>query len=342
MAMMVSLTAVLVLFSAPSRAQSPQQPETKSRASHSPNSTSASKYSTESLIARLKSGSFLNDDAPLYDMKDPRILSAYNQAVKQTPPHVIFRDTSSWEEIEGAVTEHLRKHGSGALVVISGSATHIYGAIPHLEKTSAIRYISATPIKLSIAAVQRDGASMDKSEGKALSDIKVQMGRNIGALKILGYHNIQSFLADRAKVYAAKNIVVGVEETGLHTVYDRGSWEDKAEIYTALKAFVAQAKPTSVLYIEESLNVPEKQADYAEPGMKRFLDGEKWQKKEFGFPRRPWDDFLIDTKNKGIPVAFAAFGLRADKQPQPEFERALRLDKADLKKALQTGSANKP
>jgi hypothetical protein len=255
---------------------------------------------------------------------------------------VIFRDTSSWEEIEGAVTEHLRKHGSGALVVISGSATHIYGAIPHLEKTSSIRYISATPIKLSIAAVQRDGASMDKSEGKAFSDIKVQMGRDIGVTKTLGYNDIQSFLADREKARGAKNVIVGVEETGLHTVYNRGSWEDKAAIYTALKAFVAQVKPTSVLYIEESLDVPEKQTDYAEPGMKRFLDGEKWQKKEFGLPRRPWDDFLIDTKNKGIPVAFAAFGLRADKQPHPEFERALRLDKADLKRALQTGSAPKP
>lgn len=317
------MAVVMALFSTSTRAKPPQQ------SANPP----APRYSTDDLIARLKLGGFLNDSSPLYDMKDPRIVNTYAEAVKTTSPYVIFRDTSSWEEIEGAVTKHLKKHGSGALVVISGAATHIYGAIPRLEKTASIRYLSTTPIKLSIADIQRDGASLDKSETKALADIRVQMGRNIGVLRTLGYRDIQSFLADRAKARDARNVIVGVEETGLHTVYNRGAWEDKAAIYKALTEFVDLAKPTSILYIEESLDVAEKQADYAEPGMKRFLESEQWQKKELGLPRRPWDDFLIDAKNKGIPVFFASFGILDDKQPHPEFEEALRQDQTALEKA---------
>lgn len=266
----------------------------------------------------------MNDHSPLFDLKDPRIMDAYDQAVKRTSPHAIFRDTSSWEEIEGAVSEHLKKHGPGALVVIAGAAPHIYGAIPRLENAESVRYISATPIKVSIADFQRDRGSSKVSEAEALEDIKIQLSRTIGVLKTIGYDDIQSFLADRAKIRGAKNTIVGVEEIGFHSVYSRGLWEDKVAVYDALKEFVERAKPTSVLYLEEALDVAEKQADFAEPGMKRFFKNERWQKKELGFPRRPWDDFLIDAKNKGVPLAFAAFGIRDDKQPDLEFEKLMR------------------
>lgn len=326
MAMRVLLTVILALLSRPLQAEhAPSQPLANPPSnSHSRGVLPVSAYSAEDLVARLRSGGFLNDDSPLFDLKDPRIMDAYDQAVKRTSPHAVFRDTSSWEEIEGAVSEHLKKHGPGALVVISGAAPHIYGAIPRLENAEAVRYISATPIKASVADFQRDRGSSQISEAAALADIEIQLGRTIGVLKTIGYDDIQSFLTDRAKVRGAKNIIVGVEEAGFHSVYSRGLWEDKAAVYDALKEFVERAKPTSVLYLEEALDVAEKQADFAEPGMKRFLKNERWQKKELGFPRRPWDDFLIDAKNKGVPLAFAAFGIRDDNQPDLEFEKLMR------------------
>ncbi|UPT72999.1 MAG: hypothetical protein M0D55_13965 [Elusimicrobiota bacterium] len=232
----------------------------------------------EKLIAGLKKERRLNDGAPMFDMRDPRLGRIYEEVIKKSTPIATSRDRTSWDEIEEAVSAHVQRHGHGALIVVSGASAHIYGAIPRLEKSASVRYVSATPFKLSVADIHNDPVRSHRTVAEALTNIRVQMERITGVVKTIGYDDASSFLADRAKVRDFRNLIVGVEETGLHDLYDRGAMEDKAAVYRLLQAFVGRAKPTSVLFIEEDLDVAQKRAVYAQPGMQGFLESEERDK----------------------------------------------------------------
>ena len=248
--------------------------------------------SIDRLISLFKKGGYYNLPSPLYELSDPQVFRLYSHLQSTTSPHVIPPDTSSWMEIKQAIKDHIAKYGDGALIIISGAAAHIWGAIPELEKDFGIRYISVTPRKLTPENVKRKVLYINTNE-EALDLIGNQMKRSLGVVKYLGYDSIEAFLQDRTDG-AAGNIVVGIEETGLHEMYSDidFSKNPKTPIYEILKRFIDEIQPTSILYIGEDLCV-ETFYESLEKG---------------GCSDSPLWDFIRHAVRYGIPIEFGKFG----------------------------------
>ncbi|MBI4677309.1 MAG: hypothetical protein HY748_06975 [Elusimicrobia bacterium] len=251
------------------------------------------------LIDNLKNGGFLNDGLPLYDLKDPTVKRQHDDAILKTPAHSSIRDKAGWKDIKAAVARHVAKHGPGTLIVLMGAGVHMYGAVPELEKTAGVRYVSATPLKLKFADIQNPGRKLAGSEAMFL--LRNQIDMSIGAVKELGYKNLQSFLAARSLVKKPANIMVGVEETGLHHLYDRFDRFEKSLLFGILEIYVAQARPTSILCLVESWEGEGAPAIFSDERMARFLRNKDRSEGD------PWEDFIIASKQLGIPVYLGGF-----------------------------------
>ncbi|MGD9276822.1 MAG: hypothetical protein PVJ67_06650 [Candidatus Pacearchaeota archaeon] len=261
------------------------------------------------LERELQERGFSNSDNPLFNLSDDRVNSVYQRLQTDTKAEAISRDTTSWDEIKECVESHVSQYGDGALVIVSGAAPHIWGAIPYLEQRVGARYISATSHKLGIDLVANedtmikfDKGTKEDKEQKALDAIQVQMKRDLGVARNLGYDTIEAYLADREKVQNPRNVIFGAEETGLHTLY---FGERDEQLHKVLLDFVNEAKPKSILYIHEDLNVEGMRRDF-ENGKPEFMG------------RLPRDEIFDYAKSQGIPVEFGAFGHR-DRQSFGDF-----------------------
>jgi len=265
------------------------------------------------LERELQERGFSNSDNPLFDLSDERVRSVYQMLQTNTGAEAISRDTTSWDEIKECVEGHVSQYGDGALVIVSGAAPHIWGAIPYLEQQVGARYISATSHKLGIKLVANGDTMVKSNEGikekgeqEALNSIQVQIRRDLGVARNLGYDTIEAYLADRSNVQTLRNVIFGAEETGLHHLY---SGERNKQLYDVLLDFVKEAKPKSILYISEDLNVQVIRSDF------------ETRKPEF-MERLPRDKIFNYAKNQGIPVEFGAFG-RRDRENFAKFLKVL-------------------
>ncbi len=253
------------------------------------------------LKKELQEGGFSNSDNPLFDLSDERVRSIYQRLQTDTKAEAISRDTTSWDKIERCVESHISQHGDGTLVIISGAAPHIWGAIPYLEQKVGARYISATSHKLGIDSVANeanmiifDKGTKEDKEKKALDSIQVQMKRALGVARNLGYDTIEAYIADRGNVQNPRNVIFGAEETGFHGLY----FGERAEqLYRVLLDFVKETKPKSILYIREELIV-ENTRRYFEEGKPSYME------------KQPRDEIFDYAKSQLVPVKFGAFGNR--------------------------------
>ncbi|PIU75685.1 hypothetical protein COS75_02955 [Candidatus Pacearchaeota archaeon CG06_land_8_20_14_3_00_35_12] len=144
----------------------------------------------ERLESELKERGFSNSDNPLYDLSDKRIMSVYQKLQTDTKAEAVSRDTTSWDEIKECVESHMSQYGDGALVIISGAAPHIWGAIPYLEQKVGARYVSATSQKLGVdlivnekLSIKFDKGTKEEKEQKALDLIQSQMKKRFSCCK---------------------------------------------------------------------------------------------------------------------------------------------------------------
>ena len=262
-----------------------------------------------SLLEReLQEGGFSNLDNSLFDLTDERLRLAYQELKTTTKPEAYSRDTTSWDEIREFVGAHTY-HTSGTIIIVSGAAPHIWGAIPDLEKMVGARYISATSHKLGVDLVANedlmikfDNETPEQKSRKALDKIQVQMRRALGVVKSLGYDTIEDYIADRNNAQNPRNVILGAEETGLHGLY-LGKRDD--QLHKVLFSFIKKVKTTSILYIHEDLNV--------ENMRRTFEKGSSIRDK---IPR---DEIFDYAKTKSIPIEFGAFGHRDRKDYEIDF-----------------------
>ena len=231
---------------------------------------------------------------PLYDLSDGRIKSLYDALQKETGSSVIYRDTSSWGEITEAVKQHISKYGDGALILIEGASPHIFGALPRLKDENGTRYVSATALKLNLDSLKQEDTTI-RNEQEALKVLGTQMRRDLGVVKYLGKRNIEDFLSDMKNIENPKNIILGFEETGEHSLY---CGEAKKPLYDTLLNVIQESgiKPKSILYIEEDLNVDHMKKKYARGDLLH--------------ERLPRGKLFAWAKKYDVPVEFGAFGIR--------------------------------
>lgn len=258
------------------------------------------------LAAELRRSGFMNEMKPLFDLDSPEVLSAYTASARETTAHATSRDTTSWKEIQDSVSKHLSQHGDGTLVVLCGAAFHIHGAIPDLEQSASLRYLSTTPIKLDLEDVRIDDPN--RPADKTLGTLRLQMDRANGVAKTLGYRDLLAFMEARARFTEGRNIAVGIEETGLHSIYLRQKGRSQRRLYSVLKAFLKKSPPKSILFIRENFSAGEMEARFTETDMKAFQAADR-SRISPGPERVPWEDFLIFAKGLGIPISFGAFGI---------------------------------
>lgn len=253
------------------------------------------------LERKLQERGFSNLDNPLYDLSDEKVRVAYQKLQTDTKAEAISRDTTSWGEIKECVEDHVSRYGDGTIVIISGAAPHIFGAIPYLKQRIGARYVSTSSHKLSVDLIMSKSVRLELDKGtdeekatKALNSIKVQMKRGLGVVKKLGYDTIEAYIADMSNVQNPRNLIFSAEETGLHEIY---LGERNEQLHKILLDFIKRTKPTSILYIREDLNVEGIRNDFenGKPSFKRKL---------------PRDEIFDYAKSQGIPVEFGAFGHR--------------------------------
>jgi len=250
------------------------------------------KEKVELLERELKKEGFSNLVNPLYNLSDERVKSVYQNLQKYVKPKAILRDINSWYEIRNCVEAHIQKYGDKALIIIDGAAPHIWGAIPYLEKKVGARYISATAYKLSIdLLIGEDYTKNDREtkERKALDEIQIQMERDLGVVRNLGYNTIEDYIADRNNIQNPRNIIFGAEELAPHIIY---CGRRKDELYTILLDFLKNIDVTSILYIEEDLHVNNIRMDFENNRLGDI----------------PQDKIFKHAKYQGIPIEFGAFG----------------------------------
>lgn len=257
--------------------------------------TSAYHYLVDDFTAR----GLHNLQSPLFDFTDSTIGQAYEEAKNSAVPRVFPQDVQSNYEIVDAVKRHLAQYGDRSLIIISGAGVHIWGATNTLEDKFDAEYISITPEKLDLEDVMdseiflRDETPSEKIE-KASAN--VQLTRALGVVKHMGYRDLEDYMRAISDFDGAKNIVVGMEETGLHDQYGN---QDKKPIYRTLTAFIERFKPNSILYIGEDL--------FSENMRRDFKNGNLTQTDFNGDPYYR-TQFLNRARGLNIPVEFASFG----------------------------------
>lgn len=238
---------------------------------------------TDAAISSLE----MNLHKPLFNLSDPKTKSIYETLLNKTQANAISRDITSWTEITSAVQTHLDKNGNGALIIIEGASTHIWGAVPKLEKFGC-RYIEAPLLSLD---------AQSKSMGKkiGIEGITVQLKRDIGVVKYLGFNNIEDFIGARRKLQNPFNVIVSFEETGYHEIY---ASKDDSPQYNILKKYLLDYKPTSVLFIGEDLFVDNFRKDINEYRATGHMDNSDM----------PRNRFIMAAIDQKITVELGAFG----------------------------------
>lgn len=256
-----------------------------------------------------------NTESPLFDFNDPTIQEVYDKAKGTAVANVIPRDIQSNKDIVNAVSRHLSQYGNISLIIISGAGCHIWGATPTLEDRFDAEYISITPKKLNLGNVMNSGDySGNKTEPerieKAKKSVSVQLIRDLGVVRHMGYRNLEDYMKNISNFDGAKNIVVGMEETGLHEQYSN---QDTKLIYQTLSSFIEQFKPKSILYIGEDLFSENMRRDFDNGTLTQtdFLTGEPYYQTQF----------LNRARGLNISVEFASFG----RQRTPSLTDRLKL-----------------
>ncbi len=229
---------------------------------------------------------------PLFDITEPQTGLIYRELQNEVGPQAISRDITSWTEIQTTVLNHVSKYGDNALIVIEGAAPHIWGAIPMLEKEAGCKYIQAPT--LALALNKGLGDAIGKVDPERLA---VQMTRDLGVVKYLGARDIEHFINERNAGTQNRNLIIGMEETGLHGLY---TTEHAAGPYEDIIKYVREYSPKSVLYIHEDLNV-----ENIKSGLNRYKETGQLGS---GWSILPRDKFLATAIDLGVPVEFGAFG----------------------------------
>ncbi|GEM_PF-3408838 len=208
------------------------------------------------LVGEFKRKGLHNLNSPLFDFSDKEVRQAYKR-MRNTPPGVIQRDLDLAGEIEQSVERHLDSYGDRSLVLISGAAFHIYGAVGNLERRFGVEYLSMTPKKLGFSDVILHNTflrieSPEEEARAAIETTGIQLRRAIGVVKYYGYADLRDFVRRASRVNGAKNIAVGIEETGLHDLYTE---KEMVPVYEVLGEFIDRFKPRSLLYLREGFQL---------------------------------------------------------------------------------------
>ncbi len=203
------------------------------------------------LTEELKRKGLHNLDSPLFDFSDEEVREAYSRAVKRGGM-IHNRDFEGKDKIETAAEGHLYTYGDRALILISAAAFHIYGAVEALEERFNAGYISMTPKKLKFSDVLEHnkmfGYTAEFELDKARETLEIQMRRANGASIRFGYRDLFDFVEKVSSFRYAKNIAVGIEETGLHDLYTE---KETRQVYKILGSFVERFRPSSILFFTE-------------------------------------------------------------------------------------------
>jgi len=232
------------------------------------------------LASEFKRKGLHNLGSPLFDFSDREVREAYERASAQRGL-IHNRDFDGAGKIEFEVERHLYLHGNKTLILLSGAAFHIYGAVEVLENRFDAGYISVTPKKINLGDVLESNKIFkypaESELGKAREMLEIQMRRANGISAEMGYGNLFGFVEKVSSDREAGNVAVGIEETGLHDLYTPGY---TARVYDTLGTFLDRFKPRSILFLRES---------------KLF------------YPDRNREDFLRKAKRLGIPVGIKGF-----------------------------------
>ncbi|MEM5829534.1 MAG: hypothetical protein QW040_02445 [Candidatus Aenigmatarchaeota archaeon] len=213
---------------------------------------------------------------PLYDLSDEKTEKLYSDCIKKAKPMMSPIEISCWKEITSYVKAHIEKYGNRSLIIIEGTPRYIWGAVPQLEDSYGLSYISTTPFKLKTNAWRRLNL-----------EIEIDMLRNLGIVKFLGYKDIREYLEAREK-NKVENIAIGIERANFHPSHTK-----EKLIYKVLNEFLLKIKPGSVLYIGESLNTDE---------LKEAIV--RSENKSKG------SELLVKAKRLGLPVSIGTFPYR--------------------------------
>ncbi len=199
-----------------------------------------------------------NLDSPLFDFDDLEVRNAYDKVTEGSRAKVISRDITGNKNIRGSVLRHLERYGDRSLIIISGAAFHIHGAISYLENNFNAEYISITPRKLNFNDVLEFGKiftfnSNQEKIQNAKESLEIQLQRGSEVIKNYGSRNLKSFISEISDFDDAANLVVGIEETGMHSLYAE---EDFKPVYDVLSKFVETYNPESILYLREGPSSP--------------------------------------------------------------------------------------
>ena len=152
--------------------------------------------------------------------------------------------------------------------------------------------------------------------GDVRGALEVQLTRDLGVVRYLGFDTLEEFVESISQFNRAKNIVVGIEEIGIHCIYP--GFSDR--INQTLVDFLRKYRPTSILYIGEDINVGGFEADY--------FGGEELK-----------NSFLEKVRKLGIPIEFGMF--EASKKSEPGVHKLKMFDEIDDLKALEESSKKK-
>jgi hypothetical protein len=204
------------------------------------------------LVDEFKRKGLHNLDSPLFDFSDEEVREVYKRASAQAGL-IHDRDFDGEGKIEFEVERHLYRYGNRSLILISGAAFHIYGAVAALEDRFGAEYISMTPRKLKFMDVLESNKIFKYPAESELDEarraLEIQMRRANGISAEMGYGNLFGFVEKTASCGEARNIAVGIEETGLHNLYTP---EYTREVYSSLGEFLDRFKPSSILFLRES------------------------------------------------------------------------------------------
>ncbi len=207
-----------------------------------------------------------NTKSPFFDFNDLMVRESYEQAKSAAKPRIIKEDLESNRHIEETVKKHLGFYRGRSLIIISGAGFHIWGATKTLENRFNAEYISVAPKKLNLKRF---------ANGKEVT--REQFTRALEVVKYLGYDTLEDYFEEVSDFNEAKNIVVGIEETGIHAEYKE---EDFNQVYNILTDFIHKFHPRSILYFRENL----------------FFENNSHKR------------FLNKTSELRIPVELASFG----------------------------------
>ena len=253
------------------------------------------------LVDEFTTKNLYSTQSPLFDFNDPVIRQCYEETKVTAKPEIIPRDTQSNYDIEDAVKRHLDKYGDRSLIIVSGAGWHIWGATKTLEDKFDAEYISITPEKLDFNDFIDSEFIYDNEPKKQIEEAKestkVQLTRGLGVIRYLGYDTLEEYIQDISDFDGARNIGVGLEETGLHCQYNN---QDRKPIYQTLTSFIKKYKPNSILYIGEDLCVGSIREEFKDGTLTQtdFFTGEPYYRTQF----------LNVAKQLNIPVEFASFG----------------------------------